>query len=76
MASNLGAMKEKVLTSRLVSELLQDKRRETLKELGRRGEKGSKEGAAWGGGGRGFPVPWCPQEDAASWEGGEPITEG
>lgn len=76
MASNLGAMKEKVLTSRLVSELLQDKRRETLKELGRRGEKGSKEGAAWGGGGRGFPVPQCPQEDAASREGGEPITEG
>lgn len=76
MASNLGTMKEKVLTSRLVSELLQDKRRETLKELGRRGEKGSKEGAAWGGGGRGFPVPWCPREDAASREGSEPITEG
>ena len=72
MASDLRTMKEKVLSSRLVSELLQDKRRETLKEFGRRGEKGSKEEAAWGGGGRGFPGPRYPREDAASREGGEP----
>lgn len=68
----MGTMKEKVLLSRLVSELLRDERRETLKELGGNGEKGWKEGAAWGGSNRGFPGPRYPREDAASSEGGPP----
>ena len=49
VASHLGNMKEKVRSSRLVSELLRDERRETLKELGGSGEKGWKEGVAWAG---------------------------
>ena len=49
VASHLGTMKEKVRSSSLISELLRDERRETLKELGGSGEKGWKEGAAWAG---------------------------